>query len=608
MKFFFTCFFIVCISISTFAQVSLHYDFAAPNAVHHEAEISLTADGINKKQAATFRMSRSSPGRYATHEFGKNVYNVKAYDKNGNLLSVEKSDADVYKVEKHSGFVKLTYTLYGNHADGTYASIDASGYHLNMPASFMWLKGYENNPITITLNYSNPSFTVATQLPEVADKPNTFSAPNLDYFMDAPIKVAKLKWRNWSVINPDGKSYNMRLALEVESADSVVDKFTDRIKRIVLESQAIFGEVPAFDYGTYTFIASINPYVKGDGMEHRNSTMITLPLGFSGQDFLLDVFAHEFFHCWNVERIRPKSIQPFNYEKSNMSEGLWLSEGFTQYYGDFILRRSSIIDLNDWCRTAESLIAVKSQTPGGVYYSPIENSQRAVFADAGVSIDKNNYPNMYASYYPHGAAVALALDLELRVKFNLTLDDYMKNLWQKHGKPEQPFTIPQLQEVLTQTTGDADFSSKFFSSYIYGFEPFDYTTALQFAGLKFEKANPGKAWLGNLSFKPVNNELAMANNSIRNTPLYEAGIDIDDVLVSLNARKIKDFKDIDETLAAHKPGDTLKVVYRHRGQIGDASMVLQENPGMRIKPIPENELTPQQKQFRGNWLSSKLKN
>jgi predicted metalloprotease with PDZ domain len=88
---------------------------------------------------------------------------------------------------------------------------------------------------------------------------------------------------------------------------------------MTMEMQAVYGEFPVFDYGQYTFLASINPYVKGDGMEHRNSTMITIPTVFDGSSNLLGVFSHEFFHAWNVERIRPKTLEPFIYEKSNMS-------------------------------------------------------------------------------------------------------------------------------------------------------------------------------------------------------------------------------------------------------------------------------------------------
>src|SRR6478735_9404528 len=158
----------VTLSYSICWAQQVRYDFAAPNAAHHEAEITLTISGI-RQGPAIFRMSRSSPGRYATHEFGKNVYNVSAEDGNGKTLTVVKTDGDVYTISNHKGHIILHYTLYGNYADGTYASIDPTGYHLNMPASFMWVKGLENAPITLKLKDVNSNWKIATQLKPSSD-------------------------------------------------------------------------------------------------------------------------------------------------------------------------------------------------------------------------------------------------------------------------------------------------------------------------------------------------------------------------------------------------------------------------------------------------------
>ncbi|HEY7162608.1 MAG TPA: M61 family peptidase, partial [Acidobacteriota bacterium] len=142
----------LCLILLSFYVVSrsqnIRYIFSWPNAVHHEANIQLVARDI-PKGPAIFRMSRSSPGRYATHEFGKNIYNVKAFDKEGSPIPIEKIDGDVYRVPQHKGYVNVTYTIYGNYADGTYAGIDENSIHLNMPAVFMWMKGMDNAPIEI---------------------------------------------------------------------------------------------------------------------------------------------------------------------------------------------------------------------------------------------------------------------------------------------------------------------------------------------------------------------------------------------------------------------------------------------------------------------------
>ena len=588
----------LCSPLLLLAQ-QIHYDFSAPNAAHHEAEIMLTVKAL-KPGAAVFRMSRSSPGRYATHEFGKNVYNVSATDGQGKPLVVEKTDADVYTVRQHAGTIAVRYTLFGNHADGTYASIDPTGYHLNMPASFLWLKGAENAPITLRFTDLQPGWKIATQLKPAAEA-NTFSAPNLPYFMDAPTKVGHLHLREWPVANPNGNQYTLRLALEAASADSTIDSFTERLKRIVKEAQAVFGELPAFDYGNYTFIASLNPYVRGDGMEHRNSTMITSRRRFDGSTSFLNTFAHEFFHAWNVERIRPKSLEPFNFERSNMSEALWIAEGFTQYYGALLMKRAGLISEADFMQQMNGLINARENTPGGRYYTPVEASQRAVFVDAGVSIDQTNYPNMFTSYYTYGGALALALDLQLRQQAGKSLDGFMQQLWKAFGKPEKPYTLPEVQQVLAAYTSPA-FAASFFQNQVYGHAPIDYPALLQAAGYGLRKNSRGEAWMGNQRFAQDKTQVVLTSGTTRNTPLYKAGIDVDDVLVQLGGEAIRQPSDVAAVLAKHKAGDTLKIVYEHRGETVEKNLTLEENPAWVFSAL---DATEAQKAFRQAWMEAK---
>jgi predicted metalloprotease with PDZ domain len=503
MKHFIAWLIVATLSLPVIAQ-HIRYQFAAPNAVHHEAEISITADGL-PLTPALFRMSRSSPGRYATHEFGKNVYNVMAYDGTGKALKVEKAEGDVYKISGHKGTVKVTYTLFANYADGTYSDVDITGYHLNMPATFMWVKGLEKASISLLFSAPDKNRKVATQLKPTSD-PFAFSAPDLQYFMDAPTKVTNMHWREWKVANPDNKQYTFRLALDAEAPEALVDNFTEKLKRVVTAGQAVYGELPAYDYGTYTFIASINPYVaRGDGMEHRNSTMITLKRDFDGSNELLGVFAHEFFHCWNVERIRPKSLEPFNFERSNMSEALWVAEGFTHYYGDVLLVRAGLLSYDQF-QSENSKLVNAVNTPGAQMYTPIENSQRAVFVDAGVSFDRTNYPNMYTSYYTYGGAIALALDLELRARFNKSLDDVMRELWRKFGKAEVPYTLDDVRNALAAVAGNSAYATTFFKEHVYGHQSFDYKKLLEPAGYTLQHTNSG-AWPGEIAFKTEENQL-----------------------------------------------------------------------------------------------------
>ncbi|MBE9463015.1 M61 family metallopeptidase [Dyadobacter subterraneus] len=589
------------------AAQKISYNVTFPNIAHHEAQIDVTITGATQNQLL-FRMSRSSPGRYATHEFGKNVYDVKGFDQSGKPVSVLRVDGDVYQVNAVNGFAKVRYTLFANYLDGTYAGVDPNSIHLNMPATFMWVKEFENAPIDVTFNLpEGKNWTFATQL-KPTEKVNLFTAPNLQYFMDSPVKIGALTIKSWTLSNPDKKPYEFRLALEVDSNDSLTTIFAAKVKKITQETQAVYGEFPAFDYGKYTFLASINPYVKGDGMEHRNSTMIALPTKFDGSNNLLGVFSHEFFHAWNVERIRPKSLEPFNYEKSNMSRELWFAEGFTQYYGELLLKRADFVTVEDFASgVLTGLVSTKENTPGAKRISPADASCMAVFVDAGVAVDKTNYPNTYTSYYPYGASIALALELEL-LNRKLTLDDYMKAVWLKLGKPETPYVISDLQAVLESVTGDKAFAAGFFKKYIYGHESYDYAPLLQKAGFFLKKQFDGQAWIGNVRYKQ-NSELVIAANTTIDTPLYKGGVDIDDQILKLDGKSVKKEADIKAILDAHKPGDEIELEYLHRKDVILAMIKLVENPKLVVLPNEKADLPlgDGAVAIRKRWIESKVK-
>ncbi|MFZ6025836.1 MAG: M61 family metallopeptidase [Bacteroidota bacterium] len=583
----------------------ISYKVAFPNAIHHEAVISITASGIQNKPAI-FNMSRSSPGRYATHEFGKNVYNVKAIDKNGKSIIINRIDGDIYEVPVHSGTITVTYTLFANHADGTYAGIDPESIHFNMPAVFMWIKGYDKAPIDISFDLPKENKgIVATQLFPTG-KPHSFTAPGLQYFMDSPTKIGDLIIREWQVNNADGKKYAIRIALEADATNQQVDDLVNRTKKIVAESKAVFGEFPNYETGTYTFIMSANPYIQGDGMEHRNSTMICSPVAVFNPAGLQGVTSHEFFHNWNVERIRPKTLEPFNFEKSNMSHELWFAEGFTQYYGNLLLARAGLMTAQTFISISGGLVNTKSNSPGAVYYSPVDASNHAVFVDASVSIDKNNYGNMFTSYYTYGAAVALALDLELQTKTNKSLDDFMKAMWLTHGKHEIPYTIPSMQKTLAGIT-NTGFAEQFFKKYITGHEAVDYKLLFAKAGYEVKKANEGKVNIGLNTRVNEQGKLLVASPTSKGSSAYEAGLDMNDEVLQLDQTQVKTAADITNFLSQKKPGETVTVVYKHRGKEKRTTLTLKENNSLTITDIENSgqTITESMKKIRNSWFTSK---
>lgn len=606
-RFFFLGSFIL-LSFCVFAQNAIEYAISFPNAEHHEAEITINVSQL-PSGPLTFQMSRSSPGRYATHEFGKNVYGVKAFDGKGAAIPVVQTEGDVYRLDKHNGAAKITYTIFGNHVDGTYLAIDESHAHMNIPATFMWFPSMTNREIRIKFNdLEKYNWKVATQLEALQEK-NTYSAKNLQYFMDSPIELSDYKLASWEVANPDGKRQTISLSSHgTADSQTVIDGYAAMVKRMTEEAGTVFGEFPKFDFGTYTFLQDVNPDNSGDGMEHRNSTVITnSALQISGRESaMLSTFSHEFFHAWNVERIRPKSLEPFDFSHANMSSDLWFAEGFTQYYGPLILKRAGLRTEQEHYANLAGTINGVLNSPGPKSFPATHMSRYAVFVDAGVSVDKNNYVNTFTSYYTYGAFIALALDLRLRSEFKLTLDDYMKAVWTSYGKTEIPYTMQDLQGVLSKLT-NANFANDFFSKYVDGTEKNDYAKLLEHAGLILKKANPGKATIGpvQLTLISYTGKNRVANPTVKGSPLYEAGVDIGDYLLKIGDVNLSGNVSIDEIIKDYKPGQRVQVSFERKGVVKSSTLVVQENNLLTV--VPAENASQKQIEFRNNWLNSRIK-
>jgi predicted metalloprotease with PDZ domain len=622
MKKVFLFFIITMLTGTAFAQTQkgIFYAVSFPNAAHHEAEIVMTIPQAPTRDFKV-RMSRSSAGRYATHEFGKNIYNVSITDVNGKPVSFKQTEGDVYEIDgDHPETVVVHYTLFGNWTDGTYASIDPSHAHLNMPAAFMWVPGLEKVPVKFEFNdLDKYGWKVATQLKH--EGVNIYSAPDLQYMMDSPTELSNYNITSWEVLNTDGKKEKINLSVHSDDAQPVIDNFGKMVQKMMLEEKAVFGELPAYDYGEYTFLDDVYPTTSGDGMEHRNSTCIVQPIDkVEGNEVrLLSTFSHEYFHSWNVKRIRPKTLEPFNFEHANMSSELWFAEGFTQYYGEMLLVRSGFHTIDDYTHTLAGLVNSVLNTPAAAKYPPTQMSRYSVFADAGVSIDPNNDNNIFTSYYFYGGATALALDLRLRSEFNLTLDDYMRTVWLNRGKVMKPYTIPDLQSDLAKLTKSNKFAADFFNKYIYGTDKNNYEALLAKAGLLLRKAQPGKAWAGSLGGAMVRGRsgqartsgaegLPITSSTISGTPIYKAGLDAGDIILKADGKEVKDQQAFNDIVATKNIGDKLVVAYKNRTGAHETTVVLEESPYFEIVTFEKagKELTKEEQAFRTNWLSSKI--
>ncbi|MBA9076843.1 M61 family metallopeptidase [Rufibacter quisquiliarum] len=592
-----------------FAQPRVAYQVSFENAAHHEATVQATFTGV-QAPVLEVRMARSSPGRYALHEFAKNVYSVKATDSQGKLLTVERPNLHQWNVSGHDGTVRVTYTLFADHPDGTYAGVNASHAHLNAPATFMYAPALEQAPVQVKfIPPTGANWTAATQLKPEAD-PLTFSAPNFQYLMDSPTELADLKWREWEV-KEQGRTQKIRIGLHHQGTDKELDEYTQKAKRIVTEAQAVFGGLPTFDFGTYTFIACYMPATPGDGMEHRNSTVITSsrPLK-SGMNPNLGTLSHEFFHAWNVERIRPKSLEPFNFADANMSEGLWLAEGFTSYYGNLLLHRAKVTEQKAFLGSVAGTLNAVLLLPGKEFFSPVEMSMQAPFVDASRSVDPVNRHNTFISYYTYGSAIGTGLDWTLRTRFKgITADDYMRLLWQRFGKPEKPYTLPDLEQALADLTKDPAFAKDFFQRHILGKELMPYETLAAQMGLAFRPEKPGKAVLGWEQLQVKDGQITILMGTFRNSPLYQAGLDRNDVILAIDGKKLKDRKELDSLLTTHKPGEQVALEVLQNGEPKKVTLTLAQEPELELVPLEESgqKVSAEVKARREAWLKSQAK-
>jgi predicted metalloprotease with PDZ domain len=597
------------------AQAPVAYRLSFPEREHHLMQVEITFPDVPPGPLQVL-MSRSSPGRYSMHEFAKNVFDVRVTDQAGKALEVSRPNPHQWDIGGHSGTVRMQYRVFGDRIDGTYLAIDSTHAHINMPAALMWARGMERR--TMTVRFDRPagtSWSVATQLQLGTDN-FSFSAPNLQYLMDSPAEFSQFSLRTFTV--PDeNRTPVFRLAVHHTGTDAELDALARDVQSIVREAKQVFREYPPFEGNTYTFIADYLPWATGDGMEHRNSTVLTSSSSIrSSRLDLLETISHEFFHAWNIERIRPRSLEPFNFDDVNISGELWLGEGFTNYYAALVMKRTGLSTVRAFAQDLGEAVDTVVNSPGRLLRSAVEMSQMAPFVDRAVSVDRTNLANTFISYYTWGSVIGLGLDLTLRDKSEgrVTLDDFMRALWDQYGRPgtrtpghvETPYTIDNLKAALAAVSGDAAFANDFFTRYVEGREVVDYARLLARAGLILRLRAPGRATAGALLTQDTPAGVRVINDVPFGSPAYAAGLERDDLIVSVGASRVGTGADIDRALMARKPGESLQVVFERRGGRSTSILKLVEDPSLELVPAEEagQTLSDAQRKFRDAWLTS----
>jgi predicted metalloprotease with PDZ domain len=615
---------LLAVSAAVWAQPApFEYRLSFPSPEHRWMQVEARFGGL-PPGTAEIRMSRTSPGRYALHEFAKNVFDEQVADGAGRLLVAMRPNLHQWNVQGHDGSVVMRYKVYGDRVDGTYLGVDASHAHMNMPATLMFVRGQLDRPARVTfVRPEGRDWRVATQLFPTPD-PFVFTAPNIHYLMDSPAEFSGFTLRTFTVddgAGQDSRPATVRIALHHDGTEADADAFARDVEKIVREAIGVFGELPRFDGGTYTFLCDYLPWADGDGMEHRNSTVLASrgALRNPGQrEALLGTVSHEFFHAWNMERLRARGVEPFNYEEATVSDELWFGEGFTSYFDSLMLARAGLMTPEALLSDLAASVNTVALSPGRQFRSAVDMSRLAPFVDAAASIDRTAWPNLFISYYTYGSAIALGLDLSLRERSDgkATLDDYMRALWRRFGRSggaapgvvATPYTIRDLEAVLGEIAGDAAFANDFFRRFVEGREVVDYARLLARAGLVMRKRAAGAAWLGDVRLQVGAGGARVTGLVPFDSPLYRAGVAQDDQVISLDGVDLKQQSQIADVLGRRKPGDAVSIVFvRRSGERVETTVQVAEDPRVEIvlAEAAGGTVSAAERRFRESWLGSR---
>ncbi|HUI41013.1 MAG TPA: PDZ domain-containing protein [Terriglobia bacterium] len=536
--------------------LQLDYRLRIVRPATHLAEIEIDAAGVTTP-TLTFAMPAWSPGRYAIYDFAKNVQGFNAAAADGRALAWSQPDKQTWTVPTDgAGEVRVRYQVYGNDLNGSFSQIDSTHANLNGASVFMYVSGHKPDPIQLTVEAPEGWKIVGGYSLDIGQR--SFEAPNYDRLIDTPLEISPSV--TVDSFTDHGKTFRVAVhdfGSDEDQRTALVRELVDGVRKIVAAEMVM---MPAPDFDHYTFLFHFAPDISaGDGMEHLNSTQIIISqaLSASGIDDALIDAAHEFFHVWNVKRLRPAALGPFDYTKEDYSPSLWFAEGITTYYSYVALLRASVWSRDDFLKRLSEEAEQLETEPGRQLMSAESSSLHAWFFDRAPQMQETNFANSTISYYNKGALLGMLLDLEIRARTGgrKSLDDVMRLMVRRfYGAPASSYYLPgrgyQEPDIL-QALNDASGSdfSEFFRRYVQSTAPLPYAETLAKAGLALKVSVPPGAGpsLGVLT-RPVATGVQIAA-VLPGSAAERAGLSRDDVLVSVD----------NFSLATESLGDRLKI-------------------------------------------------
>jgi predicted metalloprotease with PDZ domain len=578
-----------------------------------EVDIEIKRGAIGPSEESLI-MPVWTPGSYLIREFERHVQDFQAVDGAGQALKWQKLNKNTWRVTTSgSQNWHARYKVYANELSVRTNELNSGHAFWNNAALLMYPEGQLKTPSTVRV-LAPDVWKVATGLPPVGGQKNTFRAEDFDVLYDSPFEVSNFKTISFLV-----KGVPHRIVIDGEGNYDPERMKRDVQKIVETQIEIMGGEVP---YRDYTFILHLRSNA-GGGLEHLNSTA----LGYSRFGFIereerstsaspnattanqptyrgfLSLVSHEFFHVWNVKRLRPDVLGPFDYTQENYTKLLWVAEGITDYYADVALRRAGLISDRDFLSSAARSFQQLQDTPGRFVQS-VEDSS----FDTWIKFyrqDENSI-NSQVSYYDKGAIVGLLLDLEIRKRSGGTksLDDVLRHIYQAFYKKGLNYTPSDFQKAAESMAGAS--LDEFFSRFVRGTEELDYNASLAAAGLKLDrgiKMDGTKAlervYLGADTIE--DNDRLVVRRVYAGSPAYEQGLNTGDQIVALNNMRVtKQF--FDARIAEKKPGDLINLTIFRFDDLSTLLIKLGGRTEGTYRIVPVENPTELQRKVYQSWV------
>jgi len=590
---------------ATAAAPEISYAVSMPEPHTHLLQVEMRVVGrgaANLPAQIDLVMPVWTPGSYLVREFARHVQDFAATEAGGGKpLAWRKINKNTWRVETNGAVreVRATYGVYANELTVRTNELHDRHAFWNNAALLMYVDGQLAAPATVRV-VPFGDWKIATGLPAVQGERNTFRAENFDVLYDSPFLVSDFKTLSFDVRNVPH-----RIIIDGEG-NYDAERLRRDVQKIVEASVAMMGDVP---YRDYTFQFMLHP-TAGGGLEHLNSTaIIWRRYNFrpeASYDDFLSLVAHEYFHLWNVKRIRPDVLGPFDYTGENYTRLLWVAEGVTSYYENILSRSAGVISDKEYLTTIANAIRGLQNTPGR-----LEQSIEEASFDAWIKYYRpdENTLNSAISYYDKGAIVGLLLDLEIRRRSAgaKSLDDVIRYLYEEFAKKNRNYTPEDFQRASEMAAGAG--LDDFFRRYVRGREELDYNTAFAAVGLQLQttaaatadasKPAAPKAYFG-ANLRQDADRLVVSSVPA-GTPAYDQGITFNDQIVALDGGRVT-LTTFNARLEERKPGDEVRLSVFRLDELRTITIKLGGRVEENYRIVPLAQQTPEQKRLYEGWL------